>query len=172
MKKNVMKNILAVSVVAAMAMSVAACGNTTETSAETEETVVETSEETVAETEETVAETEETVAETEETVAETEESAAIELDGEIDEDLIGSWTMEEDGAVVTYTFNDDNTGAVEMSFEDESAEFEIVYSADGENITVVMVDYPDDTDEATYTIDGDTLSLVTENETMELTREA
>ena len=37
MKKNVMKNILAVSVVAAMAMSVAACGNTTETSAETEE---------------------------------------------------------------------------------------------------------------------------------------
>ncbi len=173
MKKNVMKNILAVSVVAAMAMSVAACGNTTETSAETEETVVETSEETVAETEETVAETEETVAETEETAAETEESAAaIELDGEIDEDLIGSWTMEEDGAVVTYTFNDDNTGAVEMSFEDESAEFEIVYSADGENITVVMVDYPDDTDEATYTIDGDTLSLVTENETMELTREA
>ena len=80
--------------------------------------------------------------------------------------------MEEDGAVVTYTFNDDNTGVVEMAFEDESAEFEIVYSADGENITVVMVDYPDDTDEATYSIDGDTLSLVTENETMELTREA
>ena len=59
-----------------------------------------------------------------------------------------------------------------MAIEDESAEFEIVYSADGENITVVMVDYPDDTDEATYTIDGDTLTLVTEHETMELTREA
>ena len=104
MKKNVMKNILAVSVVAAMAMSVAACGNTTETSAETEETVVETSEETVAETEETVAETEETVAETEETAAETEESAAaIELDGEIDEEIlakviawIGTLTTNED----------------------------------------------------------------------------
>ena len=116
MKKNVMKNILAVSVVAAMAMSVAACGNTTETSAETEETVVETSEETVAETEETVAETEETFAETEASeAAETEASetaAAIELDGEIDEDLIGSWTIEEEGSTVTYTFNDDNTGVV------------------------------------------------------------
>ena len=172
MKKNMIKNVLAVSVVAAMAISCAACSETTETSAETEET-----EETVVETtvEETVAETtaEETVAETtaEETVAET--APAIELDGEIDEDLIGSWTMEEEGTVVTYTFNDDNTGVVAMSAGEDSVEFEIAYSADGETLTVVMIDMGTEEDTATYTIDGDTLTLITEgDQNMELTREA
>ncbi len=171
MKKNMIKNVLAVSVVAAMAISFAACSETAETSAETEaeETVVETT------VEETVAETtaEETVAETtaEETVAET--APAIELDGEIDEDLIGSWTMEEEGTVVTYTFNDDNTGVVAMSSGEDSVEFEIAYSADGETLTVVMVDMGTEEDTATYTIDGDTLSLLTEGEqTMDLTRVA
>ena len=142
MKKNMIKNVLAVSVVAAMAISCAACSETTETSAETEGTVVET-------------------------------APAIELDGEIDEDLIGSWTMEEDGSVITYTFNDDNTGVVEMNVEEESVEFEIAYSADGETLTVVMVEMPDSEDTAEYTIDGDTLTLVTEgDQNMELTREA
>lgn len=170
MKKNVLKNVLAVSVVAAMAMSVVACSDeTTETSAETEaeETVVETTvEETVAETEasETAAET--TVAETE---AE-ESAAAIEIGDEIDEDLLGSWTLEEDGAVIVYTFNDDNTGVCEMTYGEESVDFDMQYSADGETLTVVMVDYPEDADTAEYSIDGDTLTLVTGDETMELTR--
>jgi spermidine/putrescine-binding protein len=170
MKKNMIKNVLAVSVVAAMAISCAACSETTETSAETEETVVETTvEETVAETtaEETVAET---VAETE---AAPETEPVIELDGEIDEDLIGSWTMEEEGTVVTYTFNDDNTGVVAMSDGEDSIEFEIAYSADGETLTVVMIDMGTEEDTAEYTIDGDTLSLLTEGEqTMDLTRVA
>lgn len=171
MKKNIMKNVLAVSVVAAMAISFAACSETTETSAETEaeETVVETTvEETVAETtaEETVAETE--AAETEETV-----EVVIELDNEIDEDLIGSWTMEEDGTVITYTFNDDNTGVVDMAVGEDSVQFDIAYSADGETLTVVMVEMPDSEDTAEYTIDGDTLTLLTEgDQNMELTREA
>ena len=168
MKKNVLKNVLAVSVVAAMAISFAACSETTETSAETEaeETVVETTvEETVAETtaEETVVET---VVETEaeETVVE------VELDGEIDEDLLGSWTLEQDGAVIVYTFNDDNTGVCEMTYGEESVEIAMQYSADGETLTVVMTDFGTETDVAEYTVDGDTLTLVTEGETMELTR--
>ncbi len=169
MKKNLLKNVLAVSVVAAMAISFAACSETTETSAETEaeETVVETTvEETVAETtvEETVVET---VVETE-----AEETVVVELDGEIDEDLLGSWTLEQDGAVIVYTFNDDNTGVCEMTYGEESVEIAMQYSADGETLTVVMTDFGTETDVAEYTVDGDTLTLVTEGETMELTREA
>ena len=57
-----------------------------------------------------------------------------------------------------------------MSQDDESVDMAMEYSADGETLTVVMVDFATDADTAEYSIDGDTLTIVTDGETMELTR--
>ena len=166
MKKRIITNVLAVSVVAAMAMSVAACGNQTEeTAAETEETVVETSvEETVAET--TVAET---VAET---VDETEaaEASESEIEYSIDENILGTWNLEDNGIVTVYTFNDDNTGVVEFSGEgfEEPTAIDCTYSADGETI-VIYVDGME-SDRALYVVDGDTLTIGEGEEAIVLAR--
>lgn len=153
--KNLMKNVLAVSVVAAMAMSVAACsGDTAETSAAAEETVAES----VAETEAAETEAEETEA------AETTEA----IEYSIDEAIIGEWTFSDAGADMVYTFNDDNTGALTMTEEGQEYTIEYTYSADGENITLYMEGF--ESDVATYTVDGDTLSIDSEGNVMELTR--
>ena len=166
MKKRIITNVLAVSVVAAMAMSVAACGNQTEeTAAETEETTVETSvEETVAET--TAAET---VAET---VAETEaaEASESEIEYSIDENILGTWNLEDNGIVTVYTFNDDNTGVVEFSGEgfEEPTAIDCTYSADGETI-VIYVDGME-SDRALYVVDGDTLTIGEGEEAIVLAR--
>jgi hypothetical protein len=162
MKKRIITNVLAVSVVAAMAMSVAACGNQTEeTAAETEETTVETS------VEETVAET--TVAET---VAETEaaEASESEIEYSIDENILGTWNLEDNGIVSVYTFNDDNTGVVEYSGEgfEEPTAIDCTYSADGETI-VIYVDGME-SDRALYVVDGDTLTIGEGEEAIVLAR--
>jgi hypothetical protein len=164
MKKRIITNVLAVSVVATMAMSVAACGNQTEETAA--ETVVETSaEETVEETEETVVEETEAV---ESEVVESE--TAVEIEYSIDEAILGTWNLEDNGIVTVYTFNDDNTGVVEYSGEgfEEPTAIDCTYSADGETI-VIYVDGME-SDRALYVVDGDTLTIGEGEEAIVLAR--
>lgn len=164
MKKRIITNVLAVSVVVAMAMSVAACGNQTEETAA--ETAVETSaEETVEETEETVVAETETV---ESEVVETE--AAVEIEYSIDEAILGTWSFEDNGIVTVYTFNDDNTAVVEFSGEgfDEPTAIDCTFSADGQTLALYVDGI--ESDRAVYVIDGDTLTIGEGEEAIVLAR--
>ena len=115
-------------------MSVAACGN------QTEETAAETAVETSAE--ETVEETEETVAVESEAV---ETEAAVEIEYSIDEAILGTWNLEDNGIVTVYTF-----------------------SADGQTLALYVDGI--ESDRAVYVIDGDTLTISEDKEAIILAR--
>ena len=163
----IMKNskIAAVALVAAMALSMTACG------AKTEETVAETSaEETVVETtvEETVAET--TAAET---VAETEAEETAATEPSIDEDLVGTWSAEIEGASIVYIFNDDATGSMVMTEEGEEIEIPFTYNVPEQGtitLTIEMFGETNSTD-GSYAVDGDTLTIDDGTDSVDFTRE-
>ena len=166
MKKT---KIAAVALVAAMALSMTACSETEETAAETsaEETVVETTVEETEAVETTVEETE--AAET--TVEETEATEATEAN--IDEDLVGTWSGEIEGAAVAYTFNDDATGSMLYNEEGQEMEIPFTYNIPEEGTIVLVVEMfgETDSDDASYEVNGDTLTITDGDESIDFTRE-
>ena len=164
MKKS---KIATIALCAALALSMTACAST---ATETEETVAETEvEETVAETsavETTVAET--TVAETE--ASETEAAAPVEVN--IDEELVGEWSADIEGTAFVYAFNEDGTGSMTVSEEGEEMEIPFTYNIPEEGTLTLTVEFAGETDseEASYTIDGDTLTIDDGTDSIEFTR--
>ena len=134
MKKSIVKNILSVSVVAAMAISVVACSDTVvETNSETEETIIDT-------------------------VVETETEARNDtVEDSIDDSLVGVWTYEDSEASRVYTFNDDGTGDLTITSGDSVISWEFTYSVDGENIVIRRDGHEDEVTD--YVVGDDTLSL-------------
>ncbi len=130
MKKSIVKNILSVSVVAAMAISVVACSDTVgETNSESEETMIDT-------------------------VVETETEARNET---VEDSLVGVWTYEDSEASRVYTFNDDGTGDLTITSGDNVISWEFTYSVDGENIVIRRDGHEDEVTD--YVLGDDTLSL-------------
>ena len=130
MKKSIVKNILSVSVVAAMAISVVACSDTVgETNSESEETMIDT-------------------------VVETETEARNET---VEDSLVGVWTYEDSEASRVYTFNDDGTGDLTITSGDNVISWEFTYSVDGENIVIRRDGHEDEVTD--YVVGDDTLSL-------------
>ena len=130
MKKSIVKNILSVSVVAAMAISVVACSDTVgETNSESEETIIDT-------------------------VVETESEARNET---VEDSLVGVWTYEDSEASRVYTFNDDGTGDLTITSGDNVISWEFTYSVDGENIVIRRDGHEDEVTD--YVVGDDTLSL-------------
>ena len=166
MKKT---KIAAVALVAAMALSMTACSETEETAAETsaEETVVETTVEETEAVETTVEETE--AAET--TAEETEATEATEAN--IDEDLVGTWSGEIEGVAVAYTFNDDATGSMLYNEEGQEMEIPFTYNIPEEGTIVLVVEMfgETDSDDASYEVNGDTLTITDGDESVDFTRE-
>lgn len=82
-------------------------------------------------------------------------------------DIVGEWTMEENGITTTYKFEDDGKGSVGAS--GFTMDFE--YETDGDEITL-KISFMGATEESkgTFEIDGDTLKLTIDGETQELTR--
>ena len=146
MKKT---KIAAVALVAAMALSMTACSETEETAAEAsaEETVVET------------------------TVEETESTEATEAN--IDEDLVGTWSGEIEGLAVAYTFNDDATGSMLYNEEGQEMEVPFTYNIPEEGTIVLVVEMfgETDSDDASYEVNGDTLTITDGDESVDFTRE-
>ena len=103
MKKSIVKNILSVSVVAAMVISVVACSDTVgETNSESDETMIDT-------------------------VVETETEARNEtVEDSIDDSLVGVWTYEDSEASRVYTFNDDGTGDLTITSGDNEISWEFI----------------------------------------------
>lgn len=166
MKKT---KIAAVALVAVMALSMTACSETEETAAEAsaEETVVET---TVEETEAVETTAEETEA-AETTVEETEATETTEAN--IDEDLVGTWSGEIEGASVAYTFNDDATGSMLYNEEGQEMEVPFTYNIPEEGTIVLVVEMfgETDSDDASYEVNGDTLTITDGDESLDFTRE-
>lgn len=130
MKKSIVKNILLVSVVAAMVISVVACSDTVgETNSESEETIIDT-------------------------VVETETEARNET---VEDSLVGVWTYEDSEASRVYTFNDDGTGDLTITSGDNVISWEFTYSVDGENIVIRRDGHEDEVTD--YVVGDDTLSL-------------
>ncbi len=163
MKKS---KIAAIALSAAMAFSMTACAsNAEETQVEETETTVE---ETVAETSAVETSAAETVAET--SAAETEPTEATEAT--IDEALVGSWTGEVEGLELIYTFNDDATGSVTMTEEGEDVDVPFTYNVPEEGTLTISVEFAGevDSEDASYTVDGDTLTMDDGSSTVEFTR--
>ena len=130
MKKSIVKNILSVSVVAAMAISVVACSDTVvETNSESEETIIDT-------------------------VVETESEARNET---VEDSLVGVWTYEDSEASRVYTFNDDGTGDLTITSGDSVISWGFTYSVDGENLVIRRDGHEDEVTD--YVVGDDTLSL-------------
>lgn len=80
----------------------------------------------------------------------------------------GSWSYEEDGEKLTYTFEEDGKGEMSVA----GLKVDITYETDGDELTLkteVMGQKSEET--FTYEIDGDTLILESDGEKVELTRE-
>ena len=73
-------------------------------------------------------------------------------------DLVGTWDADQDGWSFTITFNEDGTGV--EAFETWTTEF--TWSASNGNLTLEFED--DETEEWSYTIDGDTLTIIEDGE--------
>ncbi len=80
--------------------------------------------------------------------------------------IIGSWSGTAEGIAVTMTFEDDGTGV--MSALGGLASEEFTYTIEGETITVKTGD--DDAEVFGYAIDGDTLTLTADDEVLTLTK--
>ena len=86
----------------------------------------------------------------------------------INSDIIGTWVLEKDDITVTYTFENTGTGSAQapgitMDFKFEINDDELIMETITFGITRTEV--------YTFEIDGDTLKLTKDGETIELTRE-
>ena len=161
MNKRIIKNVLAVSVTAAMALSVAACSGKTAESSTSEtgsavESVAESGSETGA-------------------AAAAENPGPTEADVEIttDDALLGSWGYTENGITMVYTFKEDNTVSLSITNGDvagsEATSVDYTYTADGERVMLIIEG--ESSDYAPYTINGDTLTIGEGSTAMDLTRQ-
>ena len=82
--------------------------------------------------------------------------------------LEGSWSYEEDGQKVTYTFEDDGKGQMSaLGFT-----VDMTYETDGDELTITTnVMGQESSDTFNYEVDGDTLILEKDGEKAELTRD-
>lgn len=81
--------------------------------------------------------------------------------------IVGTWSLTEDGQTITCTFDEDGTGELAYEFAGMSMQFE--YETDGDNLDITVYG---STSTSTYKIDGDELTITDGNgESQTLTRE-
>lgn len=158
------KTILPIMVAAALMLT--ACGQET---VEPTTTVTESSVAIESSVEESEVSESETSAAESEAVEETdvvEESEVVIAD----EAILGAWnTTVDEGVTAVYTFNEDGTGVITMTEGEETADLPFTYSI-AEAGTISLTIEGEETSQATYTIDGETMSMVQGEETAEFTR--
>lgn len=80
--------------------------------------------------------------------------------------IVGSWSGTTEGVAVTMSFEKDGTGT--LSALGGLATEKFTYTVEGSTITVKTAD--DDTEVYDYSIDGDSLTLTMDDETLTLTK--
>ncbi len=81
--------------------------------------------------------------------------------GSAEKKLIGAWTIEEDGITLTYNFEKDGKGNIDLG----GMKMDFEWKVDGKKLSIDMAG---DTIEGEFKISGDTLTIDANGEKMEL----
>ena len=84
-----------------------------------------------------------------------------------DSGIVGTWSVAQDGIEVTYTFNSDGTGSMTVL----GIPVDMKYTTSGDTLKITVSFFgQEDTQEMTYKVDGNKLTLTDDGESVVLTK--